>query len=119
MLLTSSYKQIENQHPVISEFFPGTIEIEKARFMDIPQIYKLLRAVGFTDISYEEVRVEGIPIDLRYLEQVKNKFVSTYHLLPQSEFEEGVKRLEAFIDGQDGTEYREWRGTLVRGRKAV
>lgn len=119
VLLTSSHKQIESQHPVISEFFPGTVEIEKARFTDIPQIYELLRAVGFTDISHEEVHVEGIPIDLRYLEQVKNKFVSTYHLIPQSEFEEGVKRLEAFIEGKDVTEYREWRGSLVRGRKAV
>ncbi len=119
VLLTSSHKQIESQHPVISQFFPGTIEIEKARFTDILQIEKLLRAAGFTDIGREEVRVEGIPIDRRYLAQVKNKYVSTYHLLPQSEFDEGVRRLEAFIADREGTEYREWRGTLVRGRKAV
>ncbi len=119
VLLTSSHKQIESQHPVISEFFPGTIEIEKVRFMDIPQIDKLLRAVGFMDICHEEMRVEGIPIDQRYLMQVKNKYVSTYHLLPQSEFEEGIKRLETFIKNKDGIEHREWRGTLVRGRKAV
>ncbi len=117
VLLTSSHKQIESQHPVISEFFPGTIEIEKARFPDIPQIQKLLDEAGFGQTGYEEVRVEGIPIDRRYLEQVKNKFVSTYHLIPQSEFEDGVKRLEAFIAGGSRTEYREWRGTLVCGRK--
>ncbi|MHB8085846.1 MAG: methyltransferase domain-containing protein [Dehalococcoidia bacterium] len=119
VLLTSSHNQIESQHPVISEFFPGTVEIEKARFMDILQIENLLGTVGFTDMWREEVHVEGIPIDRRYLEQVKNKFVSTYHLLPQNDFEEGVKRLEAFIKGNEETEYREWRGTLVRARKAV
>ncbi|MGA9048880.1 MAG: methyltransferase domain-containing protein [Dehalococcoidia bacterium] len=119
VLLTSSHKQIESQHPVISEFSPGTVEIEKARFTDIPQIENLLREIGFKDVDHAEVYVEGIPIDLRYLEQVKNKFVSTYHLLPQSEFEEGVKRLEAFVRGKEGTEHREWRGTVVRARKAV
>ena len=115
MLLTSSHKQIEHQHPVVREFFPGCIDVEKARFPDMPELSAMLEAAGFKDIAMEEVKVEGIPIDCRYLEQVKNKFVSTYHLLPDEEFEQGVKKLQEFINSGDKTEHREWRGTLVRG----
>src|SRR4030042_3704667 len=35
VLLTSSHKQIEDQHPFIKDFFPSYIDIDKGRFPDI------------------------------------------------------------------------------------
>lgn len=117
VLLTSSHKQIERQHPVIKQFFPSFVNIDKARFPDIPRIDCLLISAGFTNIEHREVIMENLVMDEEYLQKVKNKYVSTYYLIPQSEFETGVKGLEAFIKSKSQPELREWRGTLIRGRK--
>jgi ubiquinone/menaquinone biosynthesis C-methylase UbiE len=118
-LLTSSHRQIERHHPVIRQFFPSLINADKARFPDIPEIVRLLDSAGFTNIKHEETHVERIPLDEEYLEKVKGKYVSTYHLLPQKEFEDGVARLETYIRNLKQPEIREWRGTLISGRKAA
>ena len=119
VLLTSSHKQIENQHPVIKVFFPSYIDIDKGRFPDIHRVDYLLGSLGLKDIKHEEMSVENIPIDYEYLQKVKNKYVSTYYLIPQSEFENGVKQLEAFITNMKQPEFRDWHGTIIRGLKTV
>lgn len=117
VLLTSSHAQIERQHPVIKQFFPSFISIDKNRFPDIHRVDNLLNAAGFRDIKHEEVRGGSIPLDDEYLRKVKGKHISTYQLLPQREFESGVEKLEAFIENIRQPEFREWRGTLIYGRK--
>jgi methionine biosynthesis protein MetW len=119
VLLTSSHKQIENQHPVIKVFFPSYIDIDKGRFPDIHRVDYLLGSLGLKDIKHEEMSVENIPIDYEYLQKVKNKYVSTYHLIPQSEFENGVKQLEAFIMNMKQPEFRDWHGMIISGLKTV
>jgi SAM-dependent methyltransferase len=118
-MFTSSHRQIENIHFVIRQFFPGLIDADKARFPDIPEIVRWLAAAGFTDIKHRETRVHRLPIDEEYLMKVKGKYISTYQLLPQSEFEAGVAGLETYIRNLKQPEFREWRGTLISGRKAV
>lgn len=117
VLLTSSHKQIEKQHPVIKCFFPSCVDIDKGRFPDIHKIDYLLHSAGFRDIKHKEVRVENIPIDYEYLQKIKGKYVSTYYLLPQREFEFGIAKLEEFIKSRSQPEFREWRATLIFGRK--
>ena len=117
VLLTSSHEQIENEHPVFKRFFPGAIDIDKARFPDIPVICDLLATAGFQDIKHEPVLGESIPIDEEYLRKVKGKYVSTYRLLPQREFERGVNELETYIKSLSQPESVEWRGTLIYGRR--
>jgi ubiquinone/menaquinone biosynthesis C-methylase UbiE len=119
ILLTSSHKQIENQHPVIKDFFPSFIDIDKDRFPDIQQIDYLLNSLGLKDIKHEDMIVENVPIDHEYLQKVKNKYVSTYYLIPQSEFDNGVKQLEAFVMNMKQPEFRDWHGTIIRGLKTV
>jgi ubiquinone/menaquinone biosynthesis C-methylase UbiE len=117
VFLTSSHRQIEHQHPVIQRFFPSFVEIEKARFPDIPKLDALLAAAGFADIKHEDVAVEGIPVDETFLQKVKNKYISTYCLIPRREYELGVEKLEEFVKNRDRPEFREWRGTLISGSK--
>jgi ubiquinone/menaquinone biosynthesis C-methylase UbiE len=116
VLLTSGHAQIEHQHPVIKEFFPSFVEIEQKRFPDIPEIESLLKASGFAKVTHREVKVEGIPLDEAFLQKVKNKYISTYCLLPQDEYEKGIEKLETFINNRSQPECREWHGTLVCGR---
>jgi ubiquinone/menaquinone biosynthesis C-methylase UbiE len=119
VLLTSSHKQIENQHPIIKKFFPSYIDIDKGRFPDIHRLYELLNSLGFRDIQHGEVTVENIPIDYEYLQKVKNKYVSTYHLIPQSEFDDGIAQLEAFIMNSKQPVFRNWQGTILCGLKTL
>jgi len=119
ILLTSSHKQIENQHPVIKNFFPSYVDIDKSRFPDIDKIDHLLESLGFKYIQHEKVIVAHLPIDHEFLEKVKSKYVSTYHLMSQNEFKNGVRRLEEFITNQNQPEFRDWHGTIVCGLKTV
>ena len=61
--------------------------------------------------------VENIVIDAEYLQKIKDKYVSTYHLIPPAEFELGVQRLEAFIADRSQPAFTVWRSTLVCGHK--
>jgi ubiquinone/menaquinone biosynthesis C-methylase UbiE len=119
VLLTSSHKQIENQHPAIKDFFPSYIDIDKGRFPDIHQIDHLLNSLGFKDIKHEEVIVENIPIDYEYLQKIKSRYVSTYHLIPENEFKNGIRQLEEFIMNRKQPEFRDWHGTIVCGLKTA
>ena len=117
LLVTANHKQIEGQHSIIKQFFPSFVDIDKGRFPDISKIDHLLNSAGFRDIKHHEIVVANMPLDQEYLQKVKNKYISTYHLLPQREFELGVERLEAFIKNRSQPEFREWRSTLICGRK--
>jgi ubiquinone/menaquinone biosynthesis C-methylase UbiE len=119
VLLTSSHKQIKDQHPIIKDFFPSYIDIDKSRFPDIHQIDYLLNSISFKDIKHEEVTVANIPIDHEYLQKVKNKYVSTYQLMPEGEFENGIAKLEAYIMNSNRPKFRDWHGTIIYGFKTI
>lgn len=117
IFLTSSHDQIEQLHPVMKEFFPSLIERDKERFPDIPELDYFFKAAGFKNIRHGELIISRIPIDMTYLEKVKNRFVSTFYLLSEREFNRGVEKLEAFIMNNEEPAIREWRGTMICGEK--
>ncbi|MBN1665104.1 MAG: methyltransferase domain-containing protein [Deltaproteobacteria bacterium] len=118
ILLTSSHDHIERLHPVIREFFPSLIELDKKRFPDTEELDDIFQTAGFDDIRHEELVLSDIPIDMVYLEKVKNKFVSTFYLLSDNEFQAGVAKLEKFIANSREPVSREWRGLMMYGKKS-
>jgi ubiquinone/menaquinone biosynthesis C-methylase UbiE len=117
MILTSSHEQIDKYHPVLQKFFPGFLQIEKKRFPEIEKAALLMERAGLCNIERHEVFLEKFAIDRTYLKKVKEKFVSTYRLLTPEEFDQGVKRLERFIEDSREPVFQEWRATLIIGRK--
>ncbi len=117
VLITCSHDQIENLHPAIKDFFPSLIAIDKKRFPDLTELVDSFKSAGFKRIKHDELIISRIPVDMNYLEKVKNKFVSTFHLLPDDEFNAGVEKLEVFIRNNTKPVYREWRGMMIHGRK--
>ena len=117
IFLTSSHDQIEQLHPVINEFFPSLVKRDKERFPDLSELDAFFKTAGFKNIKYQELSISKIPIDMMYLDKVKNKFVSTFYLLPEKEFNNGIEKLEAFIKNHEQPVYRDWRGTMVYGEK--
>jgi ubiquinone/menaquinone biosynthesis C-methylase UbiE len=118
ILLTSSHDHIERLHPVIREFFPSLIELDKKRFPDTAQLDHMFQTAGFNGIRHEELILSEIPIDMEYLDKVKNKFVSTFYLLSDDEFQAGVEKLEKFITNSKVPVSREWRGLMIYGKKS-
>lgn len=117
ILLTCSHDQIENLHPVIKDFFPSLVELDKQRFPELTELDDSFQSAGFNRIKHEDLIISRIPIDMNYLDKVKNKFISTFHLLSEDEFKAGVEKLEAFIKSNKETAYRNWRGTMIYGKK--
>ena len=117
ILITSSHDQIENLHPVLKDFFPSLVEIDKKRFPEITELDDCFLSAGFRSIRHNELTISRIPIDMSYLEKVKNKFVSTFHLLSDEEFKAGLDKLEVFIKNHTEPVYREWQGTMIYGKK--
>lgn len=117
ILITSSHDQIENLHPVIKDFFPSLIEVDKRRFPKLTELDDSFRRAGFKRIKHGELIIKKIPIDMDYLDKVKSKYVSTFHLLSDDEFNAGVEKLETFIKSNKETAYREWQGTMIYGKK--
>jgi ubiquinone/menaquinone biosynthesis C-methylase UbiE len=117
ILITSSHDQIDDLHPIIKDFFPSLIEMDKRRFPEVTKLDYFFENAGFKSIRHEELIISGIPIDMDYLEKVKNRYVSTFHLLPEDEFKAGVEKLAVFVRNTTEPVYREWRGTMIYGEK--
>jgi len=117
ILITSSHDQIENLHPVLKDYFPSLIEMDKKRFPEVTELDYFFQSAGFESIRHKELTINRIPIDTDYLDKVKSKYVSTFHLLSEDEFKAGVEKLEVFIENNTEPVYREWRGTMIYGRK--
>ncbi len=114
VLLTSSHVQIEDQHPAIKRFFPSFVGIDVGRFPDLPELDAALEEAGFGHIEHRETGVGKSPLDEAFLEKVRNKYISTYELLPEEEFRDGVEGLEAYIKGLRRQELRQWKATLIK-----
>ena len=117
ILITSSHGQIENLHPVLHDFFPSLVELDKKRFPEVIELDDFFQSAGFKGIKHKELIINRIPIDMDYLDKVRSKYVSTFHLLSEDEFNAGVEKLEAFVLKNPEPVYREWRGTMIYGRK--
>jgi hypothetical protein len=76
-----------------------------------------LATAGFDPVEHREISVGKTPLDGKFLDKVKNKYISTYELIPEDEFGAGVEGLEAYIKGLKTPEFREWRATLVMAVK--
>jgi SAM-dependent methyltransferase len=119
VLLTSSHSQIRDQHPAVKHFFPSFVNIDVGRFPDIPRVDAALESAGFEGIEHEEISIRRSLIDEAYLAKVKNRYISTYELIPDEEFRSGVRGLEAYIKGLKAPEYRVWRATFIKASKTA
>ena len=117
ILITSSHRQIEKLHPVLKEFFPSLVVLDKKRFPEVTELDDFFKSAGFKSIKHKELVINRIPIDTTYLDKIKSKYVTTLHLLSENEFRAGVEKLEAYIKNNTEPVYREWRGTMIYGRK--
>jgi ubiquinone/menaquinone biosynthesis C-methylase UbiE len=94
--VTAPIEFIEN-HPM-NAYFPSFAMVDKARFQSAEAIANAMTRAGFVRTGAEVHSAEPRPIDQTYAERVEGKFISTYALIPEEEFEAGLKRLYADLE---------------------
>jgi SAM-dependent methyltransferase len=91
-IVTQSHQQIEARP--IACYFPGTAEVDKARYPDIPEIVEIAQARGFVQVESEILTEEALELDNIYLELVREKGYSMLHLISEEEYQAGLAKLE-------------------------
>lgn len=105
-------------HYPLNPYFPSFAEIDRARFQHEDEVAETMERVGFECVDTTYFSRPPEPIDLRYVEKIANKFISTFALIPDDEFREGLALLRADVahNGQLETPM-EWKSVVISGRK--
>lgn len=116
LIWTSPHQQIKGF--LLNEFFPSLQKIDLNRFPSIPVIESLMESVGYANIRTEIVAFQEQILTSRYIEMVRNKYISTLCLLSEDEFSAGLEKLERFLPQRYGRRMtRSYQFTVVVGEK--
>jgi ubiquinone/menaquinone biosynthesis C-methylase UbiE len=93
VIATASHGMLQKE--IVFRIFPGLLRIESSRFPSIPQLRRLLSVAGFINLAVH--RVTGYPAWLTkeaYIQWILQKPISTFHLLSEKNFQEGLRRFQ-------------------------
>lgn len=90
---------------ILDEAFPSLLAIDRARFPRIDAIVDMLRSAGYHDVVVEDRPYRRANTAQEQIERVRRKYISTFDLLPQGEFERGLAFLEAELPKRQGGTY--------------
>lgn len=92
-ICTQSHNQIENRFYV--KYFPSTAIVDKKRYPDVDVIKTVGEKNGLRYLK-NIIMGEGdiINVDMDFVELVRNKGYSMFHLIPEEEYEKGLLKLE-------------------------
>lgn len=93
-IVTESHEQIDNRFYV--KYFPSTAIVDKGRYPDIDEIISKAQGQPLLHIK-NVIKGEGAEISVTsdFVELVRNKGFSMFHLIPDNEYFSGLKQLEA------------------------
>lgn len=118
LIWTVSHQQIKDF--LLNEFFPSLQELDLKRFPPISTIKALMDVAGYSNVREETVIWQEQIATSRYIEKVRNKYISTLSLLSKQEFSEGLEKLERCLLQRYGqTMTRRHQFTVVVGEKAI
>jgi SAM-dependent methyltransferase len=116
VIMTFSHCAIKRH---ITRDFPGVVAIDLKRIPSVPSVKAIMTATGFKNILHHPFKLdEGYVSTDRYLERVRNKYMSTLTLLSEEAFQEGLKVFEERIRRRHGNRMRKIsRFVFVVGQK--
>ncbi|MEA4963752.1 class I SAM-dependent methyltransferase [Lutispora sp.] len=96
-ICTQSHKQIENRFYV--KYFPSTAIVDKKRYPDVDLIKTAGEKNGLRYLK-NIIMGEGdiINVGMDFVDLVRNKGYSMFHLIPEEEYEKGLSKLEEDMD---------------------
>ena len=102
-----------DRHPM-NRYFPSFARIDRARFPAIEDILVAFEQAGFQEAGQQRFLDAPKPIGPEFVQSVASKFVSTYDLIPQDEYEVGLERLRADVAARGVLdETLEWESSVV------
>ena len=106
------------RHPM-NAYFPSFKAIDQSRFPGIPAVKKALTRQGFDRVEFAVSKAKPTQVDAGYVDKVAARFISTYELIPDEEFEAGLAQLRQDVGekGQLETPFV-WEATTVWGYAA-
>ncbi|MHA2071329.1 MAG: class I SAM-dependent methyltransferase [Candidatus Thorarchaeota archaeon] len=102
-IVTQSHKQIEER--MTSQFFPATVDIDKKRYPDIPEIEQCMNLNSLTNTWIRSFKFTPIILGQEYLDTVSRKGYSMLHKISDSEYQEGLKSLTRIFAKQEQLDY--------------
>lgn len=116
--VTSPWDYIQN-HPM-NEYFPSFARVDTSRFQPVEEVIESFREAGFGKIDFKRDKAFPTPIDRAYADRVAGHYISTFDLIPDDEFEEGIKRLYEDIEAQGELQRTiAWEAVTVWGIKSL
>lgn len=114
-LFTSARYRIKKH--CINRFFPSFREIDIRRFPAEHALVGELRTNGFETTRVSPVSVGLRRLDAGFVDRTRRRFMSTFELVPEEEFREGLERLEAHVDGKSPPRRYRHFGILITAHK--
>ena len=92
-IVTQSHRQIEGR--MTSRFFPGTIEVDQARYPDIDVLEGSMHSAGFHRVDSQEYTFRQVRLAEDYLMTVSKRGYSMLHKITDDEYNHGLIELRA------------------------
>ncbi|MFX0045889.1 MAG: class I SAM-dependent methyltransferase [Candidatus Hermodarchaeota archaeon] len=102
-IVTQSHVQIEQR--MTSRFFPATVEIDKARYPDIPAIESAMSEAGFDRVWSKSFKFAPVILGEEYLETVSRKGYSMLHKIRDDDYQEGLEALKLAYEENERLDY--------------
>jgi len=92
-IVTQAHRQIEGR--MTSRFFPGTIEVDQARYPDIDVLEGSMHSAGFHRVDLQEYTFRPVRLAEDYLMTVSKRGYSMLHKITDDEYNHGLIELRA------------------------
>src|SRR5262245_5217622 len=79
------------------EFFPSTRAIDEARLPSVERVREAFEARGFAALALDTIEQEIDPSLAAHYDRIERRALSSFELLSDAEFEEGLARMRAAI----------------------
>ena len=96
-------------------YFPGIERVDMERFPDPDALAGELEDSGFASVTVTPFDQQNQLDPQVILDRVRGRYISTLHLLGEDEYQEGLQRLEAAMQGRTEPVASTLRWALVRG----
>ncbi|HOV32501.1 MAG TPA: class I SAM-dependent methyltransferase [Candidatus Hydrogenedens sp.] len=113
LFVSAPYHFIVN-HP-LNQFFPSFSKMDLSRFPTEEQIEDMLLHAGFSNLKREYYAVVRDWLSEEYIQKVKSKFISTLQLIPDDEFNEGIKKMRETTSNTSSGKPIPWESVLIMG----
>jgi len=91
------------ENPILEyRLFPEAREVDAQRMTTDAQLDALLRSVGLSPLHWIDVRQKWVHTAGARLAQIRQKYISSLHLITEEEFQAGLRRAERYAREHPG-----------------